>query len=151
MSTKEKIAKLFMPGEKNDKLIGVKYNSKKAFDPIVAHQSCWLVKDVNFSLYAWLKSAIHSCLIASDSYVILMLVNVCFSKMSVNFLKFHENLYLPRYIYFWLFVELVVVKRQIKIQKLGSHVLHSYNWNVNGKKWLCRQIFKKPTHLSSKV
>ena len=28
------------------------YRGKKTFDPTVAHQSCWLVKDVNFSLYA---------------------------------------------------------------------------------------------------
>ena len=52
MSTEAKNSKIAYGWEKNDSLSESKYDSNKAFDPIVAHQSCWLVKDVNFSLYA---------------------------------------------------------------------------------------------------
>ena len=53
MSTEAKNSKIvYARGKKIIGLSESKYDSKKAFDPIVAHQSCWLVKDVNFSLYA---------------------------------------------------------------------------------------------------
>ena len=52
MSNEAKNSKIAMAGKKMIGLSESKYDSNKAFDPIVAHQSCWLVKDVNFSLYA---------------------------------------------------------------------------------------------------